>query len=114
MIGIASMARAKLDRIKRLMDPPALEGSPRVEEQPPFFMVWRPTGSAPTKRHATRGSAEHEAERLARRYPGHDVFVMVPASRIKAARVDREDFTRLHGMDCMCQRCMAYDDEVPF
>ncbi len=113
-IDFAGIALTRLLRFKRLMDSPVVEVAPPTEQPAPFYTVWRPTGSAPTKRHATRGNAEHEAERIARMYPGFDVFVMVPASRVKAARVDREDFTRIHGADCLCSRCAAYDDGVPF
>lgn len=116
MMNIASKALAQLDRIRRLMSEtiPLLDVTPVVEEQAPFFTVWRPAGYSPVKRHDTRGNAEHEAERIARMYPGQDVFVMVPASRVKAARVEREEFARVHAPDCMCPRCTAYDDEVPF
>ncbi|KQN09800.1 hypothetical protein ASE85_02345 [Sphingobium sp. Leaf26] len=114
MINFADIALTRFLRLRRLMDQP-VAATPVVEQEPaPFFTVWRPLGGQPTKRHDTRGNAEHEAERIARMYPGQDVFVMVPSSRVKAARVEREDFTRLHGPDCMCARCRDYDDGVPF
>ncbi|WP_088190837.1 hypothetical protein [Sphingobium sp. Z007] len=109
-INFAGIALSRLVRMRRLMSDPVVTVTPPVEQEPPFFTVWRPSGSAPTKRHDTRGNAEHEAERVARMHPGHDVFVMAPVSRVKAARVEREDFTRVHPVDCMCSRC----DEVPF
>lgn len=113
-INFAEIALTRLLRIRRLMTDPVVTVTPAVEEKAPFFTVWRPAGHSPVKRHHTRGNADSEAERIARMYPGQDVFVMVPASRVKAARVEREDYTRFHGTDCMCPRCNAYDDEVPF
>lgn len=116
MIDFAEIALSRLLRIRRLLaepvllEPPVCDVTPPVEEKAPFFTVWRPSGGAPVKQHDTRGNAEHEAERVARLYPGRDVFVMAPVSRVKAARVEREEFARVHAPDCMCGQC----DEVPF
>ena len=44
------------------------------EEQ--FWMVWSPQGSVPTHQHITHSSALSEAERLARKCPGKEFYVL--------------------------------------
>ncbi|KAK0349452.1 hypothetical protein LTR94_033073, partial [Friedmanniomyces endolithicus] len=99
-----------LDRIKRLMADPVVDVTEEPEQEPPFFMVWRPMGMPPLRCHTSRDSAEREGERVARLHPGDDVFVLAPATRLRATRVEREDFDRAHPLNCMCASC----DEVPF
>lgn len=41
-----------------------------------FWLVWSPEGGSPTYRHAVRSSAVNEAERLARKAPGRQFFVL--------------------------------------
>ena len=41
-----------------------------------FWTVWSPDGGAPTYRHISRQAAVHEAERLARKVPGRQFFVL--------------------------------------
>lgn len=43
-----------------------------------FWMVWNPSGRAPTARHATEAIAEAEAQRLARQVPGQ-IFIVLKA-----------------------------------
>lgn len=110
MINFADIALTRFLRLRRLMADPVISVTPDVEQEPPFFMVWRPSGSAPVHKHFERAGAEHEAERVARQHPETEVFVMAPTSRIRAKRVEREDYARAHSADCMCSRC----DEIPF
>lgn len=110
MIDFANIALTRLIRLRRLMAEPVVNVTPEVEQQAPFFMVWRPNGMPPGYRHTTRGNAEHEAERIARLNPDDDVFVMAPVSRVKAARVEREDYSRVHALHCLCPTC----DPIPF
>lgn len=110
MINFADIALTRFLRLRQLMTDPVVTVTPEVEEEPPFFMVWRPTGDAPVHKHFERDYAEREAERVARLHPESDVFVMAPASRVRAKRVEREDYARAHSADCMCSRC----DQIPF
>ena len=41
-----------------------------------FWMVYSPTGGAPTRSHYSRDDAQREAERLARNNPGRAFFVL--------------------------------------
>ena len=108
-IDFAGIALSRLIRLRRLMAEPMVTVTPEVEQEPPFFMVWRPNGGAPVHKHFERANAEHEAERVARLHPESDVFVMAPTSRVRTRRAEREDYARAHSADCMCSRC-----EVPF
>lgn len=50
---------------------------PTIIDSKAFWLVWSPTGIyAPTHRHPTRTSATTEAERLAKKCPGHRFFVL--------------------------------------
>lgn len=61
-----------------------------------FWMVWSPTGRAPTYRHPTKKSAQDEATRLANQCPGNPFIVLaavdayrseiVPAAPVKITR----------------------------
>lgn len=41
-----------------------------------FWMVWSPSGSAPTHQHYCLEKAQQEAERLARKVPGRKFYVL--------------------------------------
>jgi hypothetical protein len=41
-----------------------------------FWMVWNPSGRAPTYRHPSLNSAQNEAKRLAVTCPGYDFIVL--------------------------------------
>lgn len=57
-----------------------------------FYIVWGPASSGPpTYRHATRESAEKEAERLAIRFPGEKFYVL---RAVFAAQVLRMPITQ--------------------
>lgn len=58
-----------------------------MRQEPEFWVVWNPQGSNPTARHATRESADREAERLARTTAG-TFYVLHAVSRSR--RVDIE------------------------
>ncbi|MEF2073527.1 hypothetical protein [Consotaella aegiceratis] len=45
-----------------------------------FWMVWNPSGRAPTYKHETKASAETEAMRLAEVSPGDRFFVLKAVS----------------------------------
>lgn len=45
-----------------------------------FWMVWSPSGSAPTIKHSSEGGAECEAIRLARACPGKFFYVLEAGS----------------------------------
>ena len=49
-------------------------------ERPAFWLVWNPQGHAPTRDHATRQSAEREADRLARLNRGQRFIVLQSVS----------------------------------
>ncbi|WIW89318.1 hypothetical protein K3M67_04910 [Sphingobium sp. V4] len=110
MIDFANIALTRLIRLRRLMAEPVVDVTPEVEQAPPFFMVWRPSGKPPMKCHTARDVAEGEAERVARLNPGHDVFVLAPATRVRAQMVEREDFGQAHPLGCLCPTC----DQIPF
>lgn len=42
----------------------------------PFWLVWCPSGHAPTHKHATKELADREAQRLANANPGEDFIVL--------------------------------------
>jgi hypothetical protein len=56
-----------------------------------FWWVWREHGGIPTVRHASRGQAEHEAQRLARQCPGESFFILEAISVTR--KVDVETIT---------------------
>lgn len=45
-------------------------------DQSSFWMVWNPQGNQPTYKHPTRDSAVAEAERLARKCPGDQFYIL--------------------------------------
>lgn len=53
-----------------------------MAEPIPFWVVWCPQGSSPTVKHLSRAEATREAERLAAKHPGHEFFVLRPATLI--------------------------------
>lgn len=46
------------------------------DDDAPFWMVWCPTGNAPTVKHPNFQTAKQEAERLARANPGRKFHVL--------------------------------------
>ena len=62
-------ARAELNR-------PRPELAELVVETCRFWMVWTKTGHAPVRTHAMQASAEDEADRLARKFPGKKFIVL--------------------------------------
>lgn len=53
-----------------------------VEEVKPFWFVWTKKGHVPKRCHDTRGSAEAEAERLARKCPGKKFIILEAVSKV--------------------------------
>lgn len=41
-----------------------------------FWLVWRPDGYVPTKKHESEASAETESRRLAQVHPGKEFYVL--------------------------------------
>ncbi len=72
-----------------------------MENAPPFYLVWRDGGPAPTFKHKTVTAAEIEADRLARAHPGSEFYVLIPSCRTVERRVTVERFDVLA-------------DEIPF
>jgi len=103
-INFADIALTRFLRIRRLISDPVVTVTPEVEQEPPFFTVWRPKGGDPVRKHFERASAEYEAERVARLRPESDVFVMAPTSRVRTRHAEREDYARAHSAECMCSR----------
>lgn len=62
-------ARVELNR-------PALVPTELVIEDCKFWMVWTKTGHPPRRTHAMQSSAEDEADRLARKFPGRKFIVL--------------------------------------
>jgi hypothetical protein len=58
-----------------------------VSAEPPFYLVWREDGPAPTVKHKTITAAENEAERLAKAMPGATFYVLIPSSCTVERRV---------------------------
>ena len=50
-----------------------------------FWMVFVEGKNMPTVRHPSEGSAQREAERLAREFPDYDVFVLFAGSFVRQA-----------------------------
>jgi len=67
-----------------------------------FWMVYGDGQGAPTAKHASRGIAETEAKRLARRNPGIEFFVLETISRAKKYDVELVRLDR------------RLEDELPF
>lgn len=65
-----------------------------------FWVVWNPSGRAPTYRHPSEERATAEAERLARTNPG-ETFVVLAS--VCARRTD--DMLRID---------MRFDSDIPF
>ena len=53
-----------------------------------FWLVWRPTGGWPLKRHATYKGADMEARRVALQNMGAEVFVLSACKRIICPALD--------------------------
>lgn len=66
----------------------------------PFWVVWRPGGGGPTMRHPSEESAVKEAERLARKFPGEDLFVLASVCSRRVCDMVRID--------------LRPDDGIPF
>lgn len=76
-----------------------------------FWMLWAPSGGAPTHRHATQADAYREAERLINRGIG-PLYVLRSESRVTPPRrivVQPMQSTR---PDIMPQELL--DDDLPF
>lgn len=67
---------------------------------PPYWLVWREGGGAPTYRHPDQYSAETEAKRLAHVCPGETFLVLCPVASVVVSSMT---FTRF-----------ALDDGIPF
>lgn len=65
------------------------------DDEPPFYLVWCEDGGEPRKKHKHIGSAEAEAERLARNNPGKSFCVMTCVARFTERRVSVERFNPL-------------------
>lgn len=74
----------------------------------PFFVVWRPEGGDPVKRHGYRQDAEREAERIAVANPGSAVYVMAPLGQFRTANVDEQEFEAIHPKSCNCDACIPF------
>lgn len=70
-----------------------------IEEGKAFWVVWSPESGPPTLQHDSFDSAAEEAERLARRFPGH-TFIVLQA--IEARKFDA------------MQRIQLTGDDIPF
>lgn len=59
-------------------DNPAIVSKPHLEKQPTrwFWCVWNSSGKSPTVRHSKQEKAVNEAERLAKKYPGFNFYVL--------------------------------------
>lgn len=70
---------------------------------PPFWMVWNPSGHAPTHKHASLNDAVAEARRLAAIVPGQHFYVL---AAVKVA----------HTIDPVTVVDLADDlaDDIPF
>jgi hypothetical protein len=68
---------------------------------PPYWLVWHEGGGKPTYRHPDLHSAQQEAQRLARRYPGQSFVVLCPVSRATDTSLNIEHFD-------------STDDGIPF
>lgn len=53
-----------------------------------FFVVWREDGGTPTYKHPNIQSAEAEAERLARMFPGINFHVLACVGTVKKQDVE--------------------------
>lgn len=71
-----------------------------METKTKFWMVWRRNGSEPRFQHQAKVEAEREATRLARKYPGEEIFVLeavrnifctTPVSMITLTEADAPD-----------------------
>lgn len=69
-------------------------------DQSSFWMVWNPQGNQPAYQHPTRDSAIAEAERLARKCPGHQFYVLAA--------------TDLRVCDNMQRVALWPEQEIPF
>jgi hypothetical protein len=54
---------------------------PHTEPQAAFWLVWNPAQGNPTVRHKTLAEATNEAERIAAKHPGEEVFVLQAVRR---------------------------------
>ena len=66
-----------------------LESSDEPEAKGPgpakgFWLVWRESGSAPTKKHPSFESAVTEAERLSKKYIGENFYVLAPVDCVSS------------------------------
>lgn len=73
-----------------------------MADTPPYWLVWREDGPAPTKQHPDQHQAERETQRLAELHKGERFVVLCPVSRFSvppSLKVERFD---------------ASDDGIPF
>lgn len=60
--------------------------------RPPYWLVWREGGGAPTYRHPDEHSARREAERLSKLNPGERFVVLCPVTRVTTSVTVVEEF----------------------
>ena len=65
-----------------------------------FFMVWTPSGKAPTKKHEKYKDACDEAARLASHNQDKDFYILQAVKRCRFPKVVWED--------------VEFNDEIPF
>lgn len=74
----------------------------------PFWMLWAPSGRAPTRKHYTEAEAYREAERLVG-LGVHPLFVLRSESRISPPRR-----IVVQPMGCGTGAKQDFDDDFPF
>lgn len=72
-----------------------------------FWMVWNCGGGVPLHQHATKGSAQAEAERLARQNPGSDFVILEALAVVRKSDIE---WTQLE----VHPEFAAAESEVPF
>lgn len=69
-----------------------------------FWFVWNPSAGIPRARHSSKGSAQAEAERLARLHPGQQFIVLKSVGGAVIPSGDVEPITFVK----------ASSDDIPF
>lgn len=73
-----------------------------MADTPPYWLVWRENGAAPTKQHPGPVEAEQEAKRLAELNRGEAFVVLCPIARVMVPT------------PIVIERFDAGDDGIPF